>query len=135
MNNNDLHGTLVLVRPDLKDDPAKQQGKVGILTYVAANEDIFVSFRNHAEGRYTAGDLFQLKDKHELFSDLMDYGSSLGLKDYKDLYKISLLQDSGRSTDILHALEIAGANASIRDKSLVTVQERMGCRAVLAAGR
>ena len=124
MDNNELYGTLVLVHPDLKDDPARQQGKVGVLTYVDSNEDIYVSFLNNAEGKYKSENLFQLKDREQLFSALSD-STSLEVNDYKDLYKIGLLQDSGRSTDILRALEIAGNNSSIREKSLVKLEELM----------
>lgn len=122
MDKNELHGTLVLVHPGLENDPAGQQGKVGILTYVDSNDEIYVSFANKVEGHYSPNALLQLKDRSELFPGLMTDASLLDLNDFKDLYKISLLQDTGRSTDIWRALEIAGNNPAIWSKCLVPVE-------------
>jgi hypothetical protein len=132
--NNQLHGTLVLVHPYLEDDPARQQGKIGILTYVAEDKEVFVSFQNGAEGQYNAGDLLQLKDRDKIFDERQNFGD-LSLDDYKDLYKISLLQELGRSTDILHALEIAGRNPAVWEKTLLPVSERMTAKQDLSLTR
>ena len=73
--------------------------------------------------------------KSEIFPDLMANGSKLDLSEYKDLYKISLLQDRGRSTDIVHALEIAAKNPAIWDKSLVAVDQLLAPRMAQSVGR
>ena len=135
MENNELYGTLVLVHPDLKNDPAGQQGKVGILSYIDSRDEIYVGFENGREGKYSPDALMSLKDKSEIFPDLMANGSKLDLSEYKDLYKISLLQDRGRSTDIVHALEIAAKNPAIWDKSLVAVDQLLAPRMAQSVGR
>jgi hypothetical protein len=132
--NNQLHGTLVLVRPDMEHDPVNQQGEVGVLTYVAEDQGVFVSFRNSVEGKYDAGNLMQLKDRDQIFAERKNYGD-LEIEDYKDLYKISLLLDMGRSQDILRALEIAGKNPAVWQKTLLPVAERMVAKQELALGR
>ena len=70
MENNELYGTLVLVHPDLKNDPAGQQGKVGILSYIDSSDEIYVGFENGREGKYSPDALMSLKDKSEIFPDL-----------------------------------------------------------------
>ena len=124
MDKSELYGTLVLIHPDLRDDPARKQGKVGVLTYVDAGNEAFVSFLDKTEGHYKPEALLRLKGRDELFSTIDD-PASMSLSDYKDLYKIGLLQDLGRSTDMLQSLEIAGNNPAIWDRSLVNVAELM----------
>lgn len=135
MNKNELHGTLVLVHPGLENDPARGQGKVGILTYVDSQNEIYVKFADQKEGHYSPNALLQLKDRNELFPALMKDASAMDLKDYKDLYKISILQDVGRSTDIWHALEIAGNNPAIWSKALTPVENSIPLKMQQFVGR
>jgi hypothetical protein len=135
MNNSELHGTLVLVRPDLENDPVRQQGQIGILTYIDLKDDIFVSFKNGKEGIYSADALFQLKNRDKIFSDLMGNSSSLEVKDFKDLYKISLLLDRARSTDVWQALEIARDNPEIWKDSLVSINNNIARPLTQTIGR
>jgi hypothetical protein len=135
MENGNLAGSLVLVRPDLENDPVRQQGQIGIVTYVDLKNDVFVSFKNGTEGIYTGDALFQLKNREQLFSDLMGNASSLEVKDFKDLYKISLLLDKGRSTDVWQALEIARDNPDIWKGSLVAIENDKAREQVQTLGR
>jgi hypothetical protein len=132
--NSELHGTLALVRPDLENARLNQSGEIGVITYIDTQDEVFMSFRNGVEGRYSPDDLMQLKDRDQIFPELKNYGD-LDTDDYKDLYKISLLQDMGRSTDILRALEIAGNNPAVWDKTLVPVSDRMTVRHELSFSR
>ena len=127
MNSSELHGTLVLVHPDLKDDPAKKQGQVGILTYMDSGDRAFVSFLDNKEGQYDTANLFQLKEREHLFESIDD-PSSLSVRDYKDIYQISLLQDYGGNKGTLRALEIAANNPSIWEKTMVKVEDILGLK-------
>jgi len=119
MNNENLNGTLVLVRPDLTIDPANGQGKVAIVTYDSEqSKAIYVAFNNGKEAVYAPEFLLKLKDKKTILDDLMANGSAMPVDDFKDLYKISLLLDRGTSTAQWQALEIAGQNPAIWDKSM-----------------
>jgi len=135
MNNSDLHGTLALVRPDLQNDPAKQQGQVGVITYIDNSEKAYMSFPKGGEGIYEPSDLFQLKDTDffELFKQSND--GAVNLKDYKDIFRIDLLTKLGRSTDLLAALEIAGENRNIWDKVLDSVDSKMTHQQTYAMAR
>jgi len=131
----ELHGTLVLVRPDLENDPYGQQGKVGIVNYVDMKDDVYLSFDNGKEGIYSGDALLQLKGKNETLGAAMNNASAMQLKDYKDLYKISLLQDLGRGKDIWQALEIARENPDIWKDSLVGVDQIIGRQQTQLVGR
>jgi hypothetical protein len=119
MNNENLNGTLVLVRPDLTIDPASRQGKVAIVTYDREqSKEVYVSFNNGREAMYPPEFLLKLKDKQTILNDLTANGRSMPLDNFKDLYKISLLLDRGTNIAQWQALEIAGNNPAIWDKAL-----------------
>jgi|SRR5579872_3399200 len=133
MKDSELQGAIVLVRPDLETDPAGKQGKIGVVSYANRLDDIYVNFGN-AEGVYSSDALFKLKNRRELFDELMN-GSSLGVKDFKDLYKIGLLQDIGRPKDIVQALEIARDNPAIWEHALEPTGETLAQRQTQNVGR
>ena len=123
MEKNQLIGTLALVRPDLQDDAAKQQGEVGVLTYIDSDNKAYMSFPKGGEGIYEPKDLLQLRTSPLLPAAKEDPG--LSLKDYKSLYTIDLLQGMGRSTDLLRALEVAATNPTVWDKALQSVESQL----------
>jgi hypothetical protein len=65
----------------------------------------------------------------------MKDASAMDLKDYKDLYKVSILQDVGRSKDIWQALEIAGNNPAIWSKALTPVENSIPLKMQQFVGR
>ncbi|WP_432328059.1 hypothetical protein ACRQ5D_34035 [Mucilaginibacter sp. P25] len=136
MMNNELLGTLALVRPGLENDPAERQGKIGIITYVdTLKEQVYLSFEGGQEGRYQADELLRLKERDKLFPDLMKNASSLDLHDFKTLFKISNLQDMGRGQDHWQALEIARDNPTVWEGSLVSLGDSVSHKQSQALGR
>ena len=129
MNNNEILGTLVLVHPDLENHPAGREGDIGIVAYVdSPKNEVYLRFTDEAEAIYPADALFRLKEKEQIFSREPANTNKATLSGYKDLFKISLLQDMGRSTDIWNALEIARDNPEIWPETLVSVQESLGLK-------
>jgi hypothetical protein len=129
MTNNELLGTLVLVHPDLENHTAGREGAIGIIAHVDAQQnEIVLRFTDEAEAIYPSDALFRLKDQDRIFPDAAAGGSELSLDNYKDLFKISTLQDRGRGQDIWNALEIARDNPAIWQNSLVSVEESLGLR-------
>jgi hypothetical protein len=127
MTANELPGTLVLVHPDLENHPAGREGDIGIVAYVdSPNNQVYLRFTDEAEAVYPSDALFMLKNKEKLFP--ADGKSEMNLDNYKDLYKIALLQDMGRGKDIWAALEIARDNPEIWKNSLVSIEESLGLR-------
>jgi len=119
METENLNGTLVLVRPDLENDPVRGQGKVGFIQYAPKNmEGLYVALLTDQAGFYQPDELLRLKDKHEVFKELMENGTSMDLNDFKALYKISLLQDRGTTSGEVQALEVARDNPSIWSRAL-----------------
>ena len=131
-----LHGTLALVRPDLENAPVRQQGEIGIITYAdEVHNEIYVIFDSGKEGTYQGEALFQFKTPDEVGASPVDNAWEMELKDYKDVYKIGLLLDLGRSTDLMKALEIARDNPDIWRDVFVTVGERIEQRQKQLVGR
>ena len=131
-----LHGALALVRPDLENDPVCQQGEIGIITYVDRdNDEVYVIFDNGKEGTYRGEALLQFKTPEEVAASPVDNAREMELKDYRDVYKIGLLLDLGRSEDLMKALEIARDNPDIWKDVFVTVGERIEQRQKQMVGR
>lgn len=136
MENNDIIGALVLVNPELESDPAKQQGQIGVIQYADIGKDeMYVGFPGGREGIYASDALFTLKNKTELFSDMMKDTSGMEPENFKDLYKIALLQDRGTNRGLIEAMEIAKNNPAIWPDSLVKVEELLGQRQAKAYSR
>jgi hypothetical protein len=136
MENNELLGTLALVSPELANDPAGRKGDIGIVAYVdTPNDEIYLRFTDEFEAVYPADAVFQLKQKDKIFADAALDSAAIDLNGYKDLFKISTLQDMGRSTDIWNALEIARDNPAIWENSLVNIGDSLGQRQALSIGR
>lgn len=123
MDNDSLTGSLVLVHPEFKEDPMQRQGQIGVMTYPRELNEMYVSFPNGGEGVYSWDTLMKLKDKQDIFKDLMTNGSGMEPKDFKAMYKIMLLQDRGTSQGTFDALEIARDNPGIWEKSLDPIRQ------------
>ena len=131
-----LHGALALVRPDLENDPVRQQGEIGIITYAdEVRNELYVIFDNGKEGVYPGEALFQFKTPEDVAASPVNSDREMQLKDYKDVYKIGLLLELGRSEDLMKALEIARDNPDIWNDVFVTVGERIEQRQKQSVGR
>ena len=119
MNSKDLIGTLALVHPGLANDLARKQGQVGVITYVGKeNHDIYLSFPGGGEGIYNSDTVLRLRDKNAVLDALVNEGDQMNLEDFKNLYKVTMLQDRNTSSALLSALEIARDNPGIWNKTL-----------------
>ena len=136
MTDKELLGTLVLVHPGLENDPAGRKGDIGIVAYVdRPNEEVYLRFTDESEAVYPSKDLFSLKDRQNIFTDDAPDSGLKNLENYKDLYKITMLQEMGRSTDLWQALEVARENPAIWTNSLTNVADSLGQRQFQSIGR
>ena len=119
--NGSLAGTLVLVKPDLENDPENKKGHIGVLTYARSETENYVRFPEGGEAYYPAGQVMMLKDKQEVFDDLTNNGSSMPLNDFKAMYKIMLLQDRGTSQALYSALAIANDHPGVQERVLDSI--------------
>ncbi|NHA03251.1 hypothetical protein G7092_05580 [Mucilaginibacter sp. HC2] len=120
-NNESLNGTLVLVLPDLENNPETKRGQIGVVTYARSASENYVRFLEGNEAIYPAEQVLKLKDKQQVLDDLTKNGSSMPLDDFKAMYKIMLLQDRGTSQAIFSALAIAKDNPGVRDNVLESI--------------
>ena len=121
MENQNLAGTLVLVRPGLENEPGAKRGQIGVLTLAFSEKENYVRFPEGGEAYYPAEQVMMLKDKQEVFNDLTNIGSSMPLDDFKAMYKIMLLQDRGTSQALYSALAIAKDNPGVQEKVLQSI--------------
>lgn len=121
MENGNLAGTLVLVRPDLENDPGEKLGKIGVLTLAFSERENYVRFPEGSEAFYPASQVLMLKDKQTVFNDITENGSSIPLDDFKAMYKIMLLQDRGTSQALYSALAIANDHPGVQERVLESI--------------
>ncbi|WP_457133882.1 hypothetical protein [Mucilaginibacter sp. UYNi724] len=112
-----------MVSPDLKNDPAQGQGKIALVNYESLHDkEIYVAFDNGQEAIYHPDALLRLKGKEDILAELLDNGSEIRGDDYKDLYKITMLQDRGTGKAEWQALEIVQQNQRISNTALEPVK-------------
>ncbi|MGY3212423.1 hypothetical protein [Mucilaginibacter sp. HD30] len=129
MELNENLGTLVLVNPEIENDPAGRKGDIGIVAYIDAPKgEIYLRFPDEFEAVYPLNAVFALKERKDLFNG--GAHTAPDLKSYKDLFKISTLREMGRSTDLWKALEIARDNPRIWPNSLFSLTEGQNRRQV-----
>lgn len=126
-NNEDLTGTLVLVHPELKDDPVQKQGQTGMLLYADTEKDnIYVAFGKGEQALYSSDALLVFKQPQEIYQELMTNTRELPVSDMKALYRIGMLLDNRTSEGAKEAMKIAAENPGVQGRAMVTLQEKLG---------
>ena len=120
-------GTLVLVHPNLTNDPAGKQGQVGIITDAnLQDETIEVRFGKNGKGVYGTDALLLLRPSEQLKETLEQHKHDLPENDYKALFNISLLQEFKQSTsNIKSAMSLALQSETVRNLSMETLEDRL----------
>lgn len=116
MNNENLNGTPVLVKPATENDTGQSKALIGVLTDARSATENLVRFPGGGEAYYQANEISKLKDKRQVFNDLNKNGTSMEVADFKAMYKIMLLQDRGSSQALFAALAIARDNPGIQKR-------------------
>jgi hypothetical protein len=81
---------LLLVHPDLKDDPVQKQGEIGFITAAILNTDEFyVGFDDHQVGFYGADALLTFKEPGDIYDYMHQHALTLSVDDFKDLKNIA----------------------------------------------
>lgn len=126
-NNEDLTGTLVLVHPELKDDPVSKQGQTGMLLYLdAEKDDAYVTFGKGEKALYSSDALLVFKTPQEIYQELMGNTRELPIPDMKALYRIGMLLDNRTSEGAKEAMKIAAENPGVHARAMVTLGEKLG---------
>jgi len=129
MNTSDeLIGQLVLVHPQLTNDPAGKSGQVGIITGTELeNDNVYVGFGRNGQGLYGTDALLLLKPAAQIKDLLQEHKQELSVADYKALFQISLLQEFKQSTaNIKSAMSLALQSETVRNYSMRSVEDALG---------
>jgi len=123
----DLTGTLVLVNPDLKDDPVNKQGQAGMLLYAnTEKDDIYVTFGKGEQALYSSDALLVFKQPSDIYRQLMSESKEMSIPDFKALMRINMLLDHSRSKNMKEAMQLVAENPSVISRAMVSLQEKLG---------
>ena len=120
----ELVDKVVMVHPNLTQDPANRQGQTGKITNVVhENDEVFVRFDDNSISLYSSDALLLLKPASLILESLRSaiYGIDyLNSKDIVGILDVYALQASGQ---IKEALELAISNETVRIASIVFVDD------------
>lgn len=123
----ELIGHLVMVHPNLKNDPVQRQGEIGIITSVdLAKDEVYVGFGNNPLGLYSTDALLMLRHSNVIYGDILTHIKELETPDFKTLMEITLLQDKNSVSYLRDAMELAATNEKTLAYSMVSMQEALG---------
>lgn len=118
---------LVLVHPQLTDDPVSKQGQIGIITAAILNTDEFyVGFDDGEVGLYSADALLAFKHSDAIYDGIKRDIMQLSPATFKDLKTIALLLDHGSAKQQRTAMEIARKNPSAMASAMHSLEESLG---------
>jgi hypothetical protein len=126
----ELIGTMVLVHPQLSNDPAGKAGKVGIISGADLEQDnIFVGFGRDGQGVYGSDAVLLLRPAEQLKDILELHKPDLNAKDYGTLYQIALLKEFRQSTaNIKTAMSLAMQNETVLNYGMQTLEDKLGLK-------
>ena len=122
----ELQGKLVLVHPDLTNDPAGKRNEIGVIKTIDLDQDdVFVSFDNGELSLYATDALLILKPANEIYDKIASIELKLDFPDLKALNWINLLQRYGSSNQLRNAMEQAKQHPGIHSLCLITLREAL----------
>jgi hypothetical protein len=130
----DLTGTLVLVHPELTDDPVNKQGQMGMIMFAEPEkDDIYVTFGKNERALYSSNALLVFKKPGDIYQELLVNTKNLAIPDFKALHRIGMLLDNGTSKGIKEAMQLALENPGVHSLAMETVQSKLGLDAGITA--
>jgi len=122
----ELTGRLVVVHPQLTIDPFFRQGQIGVIAMADLKTDtISVGFGGGPLGKYSTDALFVLKDKNELYLDIMTGVKDMDIETFKDLLDINMKQEYSDYGHTAAALELALENPKVMKRSMISLEEHI----------
>jgi hypothetical protein len=122
----ELQDKLVLVHPELTNDPAEKQNQIGKITGAdLICDNIIVDFEDGAQGIYAADALLVLMLPEELYQMFIDNTFKEPSPGLDALIKIDLLISYGSPGYQLTALELARKHAGIQSFCLDTLENML----------
>lgn len=122
----ELTGRLVVVHPQLTVDPVSRQGHIGVIAMADLKSDtISVGFGAGSLGKYSTDALLVLKDKHELYQDIMTGVKDMDINTFKELLDINMKQEYSDYGHTSVALKIAVENPEVMKRSMISLEEHI----------
>jgi len=123
----DLTGTLVLVNPELKDDPVNKQGQAGMLLYAnTEKDDIYVAFGKGEQALYSSDALLVFKQPSDIYRQLISESREMGIPDFKTLMRINMLLEQAGGQNMKEAMQLVKENPTVISRAMVSLQEKLG---------
>lgn len=131
MINDELTGTFVLVHPQKKDYPIANPGMIGVVTAADITQDtIYIGFGTGEQTRYTSDALLVLKKPSLIYFEMMQNATKIDTPDFKQLFRLCMLLDSGLIKHKRSAIEMARENEVVRSYSMFVLAETFAIRNV-----
>jgi len=122
----ELTGMLVLVHPELNNDPSGKQGKVGIITGADLDQDnIYVSFGKGEQALYSTDALLVFKPEKDLYTAIMTKAKDAGPDVFKKLFEVNLMQQHGITPLVKKAMQLVSDDKVLRDFSMDTLENQL----------
>lgn len=122
----ELTGKLVAVNPSLANDPAFRQGQIGIIAMADLKSDtVSVGFSSGEMGRYSSDALLVLKDKRDLYHDIMTGVKDVDVDTFKQLLDINMKQEHPDYSQQSAAMNIALSSPEVLKRSTVSLEEHL----------
>ncbi|NHA02544.1 hypothetical protein G7092_01985 [Mucilaginibacter sp. HC2] len=122
----DLTGTLVLVHPELTEDPVNKQGQMGMIMFAETEkDDIYVTFGKNERALYSSDALLVFKNPNAIYKEVMANTKEIAIPDLKAMYRIGMLLENGTSKGAKEAMQLAVDNPGILNKAMETLQSKL----------
>jgi hypothetical protein len=129
----DLTGTLVLVHPELPEDPVNKQGQMGMIMFADLDkDDLYVTFGKNERALYSSDALLVFKKPNDIYKELMTNVRDIPIPELKALYRIGMLLDNGTSKGAKEAMQLAVDNPGVHTRAMETLQSKLGLNVHLA---
>lgn len=129
----DLTGTMVLVHPELPEDPVNKQGQTGMIMFAdLEKDDIYVTFGKNERALYGSDALLVFKKPNDIYKELMTNVRDIPVPDLKAIYRIGMLLDNGTSKDAKAAMQLAIDNPGVHSRAMETLQSKLGLNVQVA---
>lgn len=131
ITNDELTGTFVLVNPGVTEYPVAHQGTIGVITAAdLKNDTIYIGLGMGEQTRYTSDALLVLKKPSLIYFEMMQNATKIDTPDFKQLFRVCMLLDSGLIKHKRNAIEMARDNDVVRGYSMSSLRETFVIRNV-----
>ncbi|KRT17730.1 hypothetical protein ASU31_00075 [Pedobacter ginsenosidimutans] len=127
----ELSGKLVAINPLLTNDPSFRQGQIGIIAMADLKFDtVSIGFSSGEMGKYSTDAVLVLKDKRDLYHDIMTGVGDMDRNTFKQLLDINMKQEHADYGHQSSAMKIALSNPEMLKRSTISLAEYLSINQV-----